>query len=337
MSPATSMPSSRTTPAARRTARPGGCRARAPPGRSAPPARVTISGSDAIRIAVSDELMWLSPIGISVNGIADLHQAERDDQPAPLPDAAQRALAPGERQQDRRAQRHRAHATKTAGRSSTATLMKKYGIPQRIEQAAKAIQARRVMRAQISSRASSRSRSRSMRCMVGRRSSPRAAAGTPRRARRRGSCAAAAGRPASRSLDRAVVLVVEARSEAPDPELVEPAHPVGGVSSRTHSSSRSSSMRSIAAFAARIRALASFCSILVVVEVELRISAGSVRPWTTTVKTTTANARKIRGRARGTRGSASAAASVTAPRMPVHAIAAARRDDRGAAPRTCCG
>src|SRR5439155_18542473 len=39
----------------------------------------------------------------------------------------------------------RAHATNTAGRSSTATLMKKYGIPQRTEQVAKAIQARRVI------------------------------------------------------------------------------------------------------------------------------------------------------------------------------------------------
>src|SRR5205823_6419279 len=113
-------------------------------------------------------------------------------------------------------------------RSSTATLMKKYGIPQRTEQVAKAIQARRVIPLDLEPRVLEIQVSLDPvhRLIVDRPLAPQpvhlAALGVE-------------DHPAQplvglrALLDRAVVLIVEARLEAPDPVLVQRAHPVRGL------------------------------------------------------------------------------------------------------------
>ena len=96
------------------------------------------------------------------------------------------------------------------------------------------------------------------------------------------------------------------------------------VSSRTHSSSSSSSSRAIAASEAWIRAFASsFSASPPSSRSSAWISFGSVRPWSSSVVRITQNVRNtIRLRsgnaspASVVSGSASAAASETAPRIP---------------------
>src|SRR3954471_25023952 len=120
----------------------------------------------------------------------------------------------------------RAHATNTAGRSSTATLMKKYGIPQRTEQAAKAIQARRVIipldleprvfEIQVALDAVHG-------LLV---DGPDVAQPHDLRSLGFEDLAAQALVGPRALLDRTVVFVVEARLEAPDAELVQRTHAI---------------------------------------------------------------------------------------------------------------
>src|SRR4051812_40988707 len=103
----------------------------------------TISGIEAMRIAVSDEEMCCSPTEISVNGMTisvAVYAAIGAAWPR-SPRSAPRRAASGS--SSTAASATRDHATKAGGTSaSTATLMKKYGTPQITELAANSAHAR---------------------------------------------------------------------------------------------------------------------------------------------------------------------------------------------------
>src|SRR3954447_25619590 len=145
--PATSMPTSAITPA-RPTNRPA---SRMPVTRSDGLKRIdisaTVSGTAAMRIAVSELEMYCSPTGITVNGMTSSMTANRatQRQRSRTPRNAPTRQAIGVRTSAPMA--IRLHATNSGEVSSTATLMRKYGMPQRTETAANAIQARRDTRA----------------------------------------------------------------------------------------------------------------------------------------------------------------------------------------------
>ena len=141
--PATSRPTSATTPA-----KPISSPARREPVARSPGSKrtastATISGTDAIRIAASDEDTCCSPAAMSGNGIeisttakiASQRSRPRTEPSTPARWAsASRTAAPSHT---------RVHARNAGGTpSSTATLMNRYGMPQRVETAANAVQAR---------------------------------------------------------------------------------------------------------------------------------------------------------------------------------------------------
>src|SRR3954454_1196847 len=142
-SPATSMPTSAITPARPTNSPPSRMPVTRSDGLKRIDSSATVSGTAAMRIAVSELEMYCSPIGISVNGItssmtansATQRQRSRTSRKAPTRQAiGVSTSAP---------MAIRLHATNSGEVSSTATLMRKYGMPHRTETAAKAIQARR--------------------------------------------------------------------------------------------------------------------------------------------------------------------------------------------------
>ena len=144
--PATSIPISATTPASP-SSRPA---SRAPVARSSASkrsaSRATNSGAAATMIAASDELTCCSPAAISGNGnvistrpkTAIQRQRPRSEASVPARQASPSSTAAPST--------IRTHASSAGGTpSSTATLMNRYGMPHRVETAAKAIQARALM------------------------------------------------------------------------------------------------------------------------------------------------------------------------------------------------
>src|SRR5215510_12370060 len=141
-SPATSTPSSATTPATP-ISRPT---RRMPVARSAWSNQIaitaTVSGRDAIRIAVSDDETCCSPKLISGNGTTTSANAKAASAPtrlrSPLSAPSRQAIGSS----TAAASTTRPHATNAGDSSSTASLMNRYGIPQRTETAANRAQAR---------------------------------------------------------------------------------------------------------------------------------------------------------------------------------------------------
>src|SRR3954462_15146359 len=146
LSPATSMPTSSTTPASPTSMPTSRCRVTRSSGSTNSVRAATSNGNEAIRIAVTDDDTWTSPKEISGNGMQTSDRAKAATQGSlrGTPRSARECAAIGSRSAAPSATR--AQATKIGGTPwSTAILMNRYGMPQIADIAANRAQARGVM------------------------------------------------------------------------------------------------------------------------------------------------------------------------------------------------